>query len=53
MGRLYNFWTEAEATDTFYFIGVKETYENFVLYLKEYAPHLCKKSEALWAEMNR
>jgi len=52
MGQLLNFWTEDEATDLFHFIGVKETYENFVIYLKDYAPHLVKKAQALWDEMD-
>jgi S-adenosylmethionine:diacylglycerol 3-amino-3-carboxypropyl transferase len=53
MAKLLNFWTEDEATDLFYYIGVEETYENFCKYLIEFAPHLCKKSQSLWNEMNR
>lgn len=53
MGRLYNFWTEDEATDLYLCIHVNPTYENFIEYLKGYAPHLCKKSQTLWDEINR
>jgi len=52
MGQLLNFWTEDEATDLFYNIQPNVTYENFVLYLKDYAPHLVKKAQALWDEMD-
>lgn len=53
MGKLYNFWTEDEATDLYLCKQVKPTYDTFVAYLKDYAPHLVKKSQALWDEMNR
>jgi hypothetical protein len=51
--KIYNFWTEDEAIDLYLNITVNITFENFVEYLKDYAPHLCKKSKALWIDINK
>lgn len=52
MGKLYNFWTEDEAIDSFFHLYPETTYENLIKHLEENAPWLTKHKDRIWFEIN-
>lgn len=52
MAKIYNFWTTDEALDHYFYAVRDINPATFEEYLTGYAPHLLKKKDRLWNEIN-